>query len=473
MNILLLLDMVPEYHQLLVGIGKAFNRAGHRAFFAIDSPQNQWRFPEDPPEGECRTFSKFLAEYKPDGATPPFSWEAFFPDFDRYEHYGVNWGRKQDWYCHLAAALNAFFESCIRDWKIDAVVYERVNNSYAYFASVAAAKLGATYVGVEASRLPGRHELRGISEDVTRQAIRKYYLELEAGGMAGAEVDNWVKDHLEQFDAVTPDYMTGSGVLPEDPVRKYAKSENLTKLARCASYQLIRRSAADRNYRSGPPLSYSTIHAARSIKRWLRSFFIGHYFSQPGVDDEYYLYTLHFHPEASTSVNSRWYVDEYPVIKNIAFSLPPGKWLYVKDHPSACGYPPLAFYRAVSRLPNVKLIAPGAHTKGLIRKSAGVITQTGTAGYEALVLRKPVWALGEVFYDFHPGCYKAGWNDKLAASFLHPPQVPLTTEHARLLVAAYLMSTKPGTLPLGGEGPETATYDQLAAEVVEQARSSS
>lgn len=458
--------MAPEYHQLMVGLGSAFNRSGHKTFYAIDSPQNLYRFPENPPEGEYRVFSKFRSNFNSTGQAGTFTWKDFFPDFDRYEHYGVNWGRKQDWYFNLAESLSAFFEMCVKDWKIDIVVYEGVNNSFAHFACIAARRNGATYIGVESSRIPGRYELKGASENETRHKVLEYYNYLIEGGQITNEIDQLVTKYLDEFDNATPDYMTANGLLLENPITKYLKVANIRKLMRTLSYQLIRRSDSDLNYRSGPPLSYSIIHLTRNTGRWLRSFFVSKYFTPPGEEDEYYLYTIHFHPEASTSVLARWYVDEYPVIKNIAFSLPPGKWLYVKDHLSAVGYPPLSFYHAISNLPNVKLISPCAHTKTLIRKSQGVITQTGTAGYEALVLGKPVWLLGQVFYDFHPGCYKASWNDDLEASFITPPQPPINTLQSRMLATAYFMHTKPGELPLQGETSKTATFDNISREII-------
>jgi len=73
-----------------------------------------------------------------------------------------------------------------------------------------------------------------------------------------------------------------------------------------------------------------------------------------------------------------------------------------------------------------------------------------------------------VFYDFHPGCLKVGWNEELANSLLHPPQAPITEEQVRTLVAAYYMATQPGALPLGNERAASASFEQLAAEIEAQ-----
>jgi hypothetical protein len=161
MNILILLDLVPKYHPLLVGVGRELERAGHRVFHAMDSPQNLVRFPEQVPAGPVRVFSEHLAAMEPGRRSTDFPLTAFFPDFDRYENYGINHGRKQDWYQRLAAGLESFFDGCMHDWEIDLVLYEGVTNSYAWFASQAAARRGVRYVGLQAARLTGRHELHG------------------------------------------------------------------------------------------------------------------------------------------------------------------------------------------------------------------------------------------------------------------------------------------------------------------------
>ena len=45
-----------------------------------------------------------------------------------------------------------------------------------------------------------------------------------------------------------------------------------------------------------------------------------------------YLFPLQLKPESSTSVLARYYCDDLSVIKNIAFNIPFGCKLYVKEH---------------------------------------------------------------------------------------------------------------------------------------------
>jgi CDP-glycerol glycerophosphotransferase (TagB/SpsB family) len=159
---------------------------------------------------------------------------------------------------------------------------------------------------------------------------------------------------------------------------------------------------------------------------------------------------LHFHPESSTSVLSGNNLDEYDVIRSIAFNLPEGTTLFVKDHKSAWGYPPLKFYQKLKRLPNVKVLSPDEPTKQLIKKSIGIITLTSTVGYEALLLEKPVILLGRVFYESHKNVFILKSREDIFSALNNVlSRVPEdTTIYNQQFVQAYWLSTHEGTLNL-------------------------
>jgi capsule polysaccharide export protein KpsC/LpsZ len=86
--------------------------------------------------------------------------------------------------------------------------------------------------------------------------------------------------------------------------------------------------------------------------------------------------------------------------------LPPNVFLYVKDHPHGGNYRNVRDYKALAKIPNVKLIDPQYSGKSLIKKSKGVITINGTAGFEALLLNKHVICFGNAFYSEFKGVNK-------------------------------------------------------------------
>ena len=62
----------------------------------------------------------------------------------------------------------------------------------------------------------------------------------------------------------------------------------------------------------------------------------------------------------------------------------------------------LRFYKIIKKLPNVKILSPNTDLKRLIKNSEGLITITGTAGFEAIFLGIPVYCLGNPFYSKLP-----------------------------------------------------------------------
>lgn len=120
--------------------------------------------------------------------------------------------------------------------------------------------------------------------------------------------------------------------------------------------------------------------------------------AMPG--ERFILFPLHYEPELSLQVYAPFKTHQIAIIQNIAQSLPADKRLYVKEHPVsfAKGRRSPAYYDRLRRIPNVRVVSGDSHE--LIKKSDGVVTITGTAGLEAMLLRKPVLTLGRVYYNF-------------------------------------------------------------------------
>jgi hypothetical protein len=122
-------------------------------------------------------------------------------------------------------------------------------------------------------------------------------------------------------------------------------------------------------------------------------------FEEPRSGEQYVLYPLHFEPEMSTMVLAPFHLNQAALIENIAKALPVSHKLYVKEHPLMVGARPLSYYRMLSRIPNLRLVDPLISPFDLIKNSSLVVVITGTTGWEALLLRKPVITLGRVFYN--------------------------------------------------------------------------
>lgn len=136
-------------------------------------------------------------------------------------------------------------------------------------------------------------------------------------------------------------------------------------------------------------------------------------FATPLKNDKYYVFALQFTPEASTLIHTPWCVDQNAVAINVAKCIPVNSFLYVKEHPARFGNRNLSFYNSLKRVANIKLISPYASVFKLLKNAQGVITLSGTIGYDAFFFNKPVYSLGDVFYDFFPLVRKIRSYDEL------------------------------------------------------------
>ncbi len=115
--------------------------------------------------------------------------------------------------------------------------------------------------------------------------------------------------------------------------------------------------------------------------------------------EQFAYYPLHFEPEMAMLVLAPRWTDQINLIRQIAESLPFSFKLYVKEHPGMVGFRTRRYYRELKKIPNVKLIHPNHDSHAIIKDADLITTQTGTAGWEALMLKKPVITFGDVYYN--------------------------------------------------------------------------
>lgn len=112
----------------------------------------------------------------------------------------------------------------------------------------------------------------------------------------------------------------------------------------------------------------------------------------------YLYFPLHVDPEASTMLLAPDFTNQIGVIEAISKSMPPSLQLFVKEHPNMNGRRPDGFYDAIAALPGVRLIDPAITGRDALALSQGLVTITGTAGWEAVLLGKPAVILGDAHF---------------------------------------------------------------------------
>lgn len=119
---------------------------------------------------------------------------------------------------------------------------------------------------------------------------------------------------------------------------------------------------------------------------------------EPTKEDFAY-FPLHYEPEVSLMLLAPHATDQINVIKQIARSLPVHYKLYVKEHPYMVIFRPRSYYKELKKIPNVKLINPAILGWDIIPHAKLITTITGSSGWEGLLFKKPVIAIGNQFYN--------------------------------------------------------------------------
>lgn len=404
MNILLLSNGAPNYYHFFNRLVQRFSEDGHGVDVAVDSNFSRSENRLDQLGFPIHEFSAFFAAHKNNKEIleryKKYNLNyALLSDFERAEIYNLWNKRDLDFFEKLKSALLSYFESIILSKEINVVLHENVSSTFSYFAFFVCQENGVTYRGLSASKLPGRFEITGDPLNDHKE-IEQKLSRIQSGELfVDQDIRQWCEKYLDNLENIMPDYMKFNNPYDLSLLRKYLKFEKARKVISAV------RHINDDHYHSfqvGNPVNYSWQMFKRSFLRKIKSGIVGRFYQEPREGERFLLYPLHFHPESSTSVRSGTYLNELEVIKNIAFNMPQGVMLYVKDHIVAYAYPTLDFYKKITSLPNVRLLAPTAATKQVIKASEAVITLTSTVGYEALLLNKRVFLFGHVFYKFHP-----------------------------------------------------------------------
>ncbi|MFB9985610.1 hypothetical protein ACFSQQ_40660 [Mesorhizobium kowhaii] len=453
MNVLLLSNSAPNYFHFFNALAARFGNDGATVAVAVDSAFSREENGLDSAGfAAIYDFSSFFANHHVDfDILARYAGydlnSALLSDFERAQVYGI-WGEGADldFFDHLKSALLTYFEEIFDKHGTELVLYENVSNTFAHFALFVAQERHAVYFGLGGSRLPGRFSVS--ADPLADDSVEKAFAGIRNGQKTVApDVHQWVENYITNIETIVPDYMKINGLERITLIKRYFRRGRLSRIK-----ALIRHASDSRtnSFQIGNPLRTHVSLFLRNVRRRLKVGRVRGMYQKAVAGERFLLYPIHFHPEASTSILAGAYLDEYEVIRNIAFSLPEGVRLYVKDHMSAWAYPSLKFYQRIRSLPNVRLLGPDEPTKQLIKSSVGVITLTSTVGYEALLLKKQVFLYGRVFYGFHKGVVpvvnpanlRRTISDSLASTTSWDDQ------YNHDFVCAYWLSTLPGALNL-------------------------
>ena len=126
----------------------------------------------------------------------------------------------------------------------------------------------------------------------------------------------------------------------------------------------------------------------------------------PSLDGYYVLMALHMQPERTSHPLGGEFEDQLKVIRMLADSVPKNWRVLVKEHPNQFNqrkapnalFRSMDFYNEIAGIENVELVDLAIPSNKLLLHADLVCTLTGTIGWEALQIGKPVLALGQAYF---------------------------------------------------------------------------
>ena len=168
-------------------------------------------------------------------------------------------------------------------------------------------------------------------------------------------------------------------------------------------------------------LEYSMLKLrTNKYKNQLKSYY-NSLVEKPDLSAKYVILPLHYQPEMTSNPSGDIFADQLLCVEMLAKYLPDDYLIYVKEHRSQfyahteghTGRIP-EFYDDLKQYNQVRLVPLDFDIFHLIKNSKAIATVTGTAGWEGMVLGKPVIIFGLSWYEKYEGVLRI--TDETSAS---------------------------------------------------------
>lgn len=245
--------------------------------------------------------------------------------------------------------------------------------------------------------LPGIKNIYAITEDYNRLSYaEKTFEKIEKdiyNSPLKEKAQKWINEFRKTPQPYHPDASPGKNVLNRLEQMKFIFPKNFVKTTLWFIHLIFKK---NKDYTDERPIWF----LIDRMKRKFRTI-VGYsdLYDEIEENEDFAFFPLSAEPELSLYLWAPFITNQIELAKHIARSLPAHFKLYVKEHPAMFGYRTRHYYKQLKKIPNVKLINPKIQGYDLIKKAKLITIITGTGGWEASILKKPVITFGNIFYN--------------------------------------------------------------------------
>lgn len=304
--------------------------------------------------------------------------------------------RDFDYCVKITVGYFRFFENVFKNFHYDYYYDEPISTLQSYLGYIVGKKHGVKYISQTGARGGIDDSFHYVLADPYASILNEIqdYMNTEYSGDEVKRAELFLSDF--ENNERKPKYMEVTGQEPKFKLRYLLAPIKFLK------YRLNKYSNDKYFY-----MYYENYkHSLDQEKFFFRYQISKHYYQIADMSKKYVYFPLHYQPESSTLVCAAKYEKQLFFIDSWAKSIPADTLLYVKEHYAVLGHRDLMFYKELKKYPNVVLVNPWVSSRELILNAVAVTTLTGTVGFEAMLLRKPIIISGNVFYENAPGVIK-------------------------------------------------------------------
>jgi hypothetical protein len=277
-------------------------------------------------------------------------------------------------------ALQRLLQSFVQTYGRNLVVVQELGG----FLSVISAFYAARHLGLE-------HIFAEPSFFRGRVLFSRNTLAAPAVGAGGREAVRAVKAYLEQTIA------SRALVIPNKDRPHYRSASAKILNARNAR-RLIEKAFEKHVQGKSEEFNHLGTHVRRHVRMLTNSMRLRAVYQDLPAEPFVY-YPLHVPADVALTLRAPEYYDQFALLDYLARTIPPGYRLVVKEHPALVGAISPARVAALMRdHDNFTLLRPTLNNHDVMRQAALIVTVNSKSGAEALMLNRPVVALGDSFY---------------------------------------------------------------------------
>ena len=156
-------------------------------------------------------------------------------------------------------------------------------------------------------------------------------------------------------------------------------------------------------YKREEEFNHIAVHITLHVKMLITKLRLKKYYSNINTSKKIIYFPLHVPNDASLTIRSPEYHDQYAILDYLCRILPKGYTLCFKEHPALIGS--IDYYRIkkiLTTYDNIILLSPDISNYRVIESSEMVITINSKTGAEALLMSKNTVVLGDAFYKNCP-----------------------------------------------------------------------